>query len=373
MQVPFLDLHAQYAPIRDEILAALTRVCDSQQFILGPEVERLERDLAAKLSVKHAVGVSSGTDALLVAMMALGIGPGDEVVTTTYSFFATAGSTVRLGARLVLVDIDLPTFNVDPAAVAAAITPRTKAIIPVHLFGLSADLDPLLDAARRAGVPVIEDACQAIGARYKGRPVGSMGTVGCFSFYPTKNLGAFGEGGLVTTQDEALAARMRLLRGHGAQPKYVHSMVGGNFRLDALQAAVLSVRAHYLDGWNDARRRNAERYKRLFAEAGVAHRGVTLPVEPPGFYHIFHQYVIRAPRRDELRAHLGARGVGTEIYYPVPFHLQECLAHLGYRPGTFKHAEAAARESVALPMYPELTEEQQAYVVGCVAEFYSGT
>ena len=314
MNVPLIDLHAQYAPIRDELIATVTRVCDGQQFILGREVELLERELAAMLGIRHVVGVSSGTDALLVAMMALGIGSGDEVITSTYTFFATAGSAARLGARPVFVDIDPLTYNIDARAVAAAITPRTKAIIPVHLFGLSADLDPLLQAVRAAGlpgmpvIPVIEDACQAFGARYKDRPVGSIGTVGCYSFFPSKGLGGFGDGGLVVTNDEGLGERVRRLRGHGAQPEYSHKIVGGNFRLDALQAAVLRVKAPHVATWCEARRRNAERYGRLFQEAGVTGCGVVLPAEPSGCYHTYNQYAIRTLRRDGLRAHLESCG-----------------------------------------------------------------
>jgi dTDP-4-amino-4,6-dideoxygalactose transaminase len=366
--VPLLDLRLQYAPIRDEILTALTRVCDSQRFIMGPEVDGLERDLAAMLEVKHAIGVSSGTDALLVAMMALGIGEGDEVVTSTYSFFATAGCVWRLGARPVLVDIDPVTYNIDPAAVASAITSRTRAIIPVHLYGLSADMDPILDIARRAGVAVIEDAAQAIGTRYKGRTVGGIGTLGCFSFFPSKNLGAFGDGGLVTTNDDDLAHRTRLLRNHGAEPKYYHKVVGGNFRLDALQAAVLRVKAPHLAAWTEARRRNAARYGALLAAAAASGK-VGLPVEPRGRYHIYNQYVIRVRERDALRSHLESAGVGTEIYYPVPFHLQECFAPLGHEAGAFPHAERAADETLALPIYGELTEDQQRYVADEVVRF----
>jgi dTDP-4-amino-4,6-dideoxygalactose transaminase len=382
MNVPLLDLQAQYRAIREQVLAALTAVCDSQRFIMGAEIESLERELASMLEVQHAVAVSSGTDALIVALMALDIGQGDEVVTSTYSFFATAGSVWRVGARPVLVDIDPATYNLDPAAAAAAFTPRTRAVIPVHLYGLAADLDPLLDAvdqenARRvvAGqrpISVIEDAAQAIGARYRGRVAGSLGTIGCFSFFPSKNLGAFGDGGLVTTNDDGLAHRIRLLRNHGAEPKYYHHVVGGNFRLDALQAAVLRVKAPYLAGWTEGRRANAARYRELFAGAGLA-GCVTLPVEPPDRYHIYNQYVIRAPERDALRAHLASRGIGTEIYYPVPFHLQECFASLGYRPGAFPEAEAAARDTLALPIFAELGRDQQAYVVEAIREFLEAT
>jgi dTDP-4-amino-4,6-dideoxygalactose transaminase len=379
--VPLLDLHAQYAPIRDEILSAVTAVCDSQRFIGGPEVDALERELGTMLGVKAAVGLSSGTDALLAALMALGVGAGDEVVTTTYSFFATAGAVWRTGARPVLVDIDPVTYNLDPEAVAAAITPRTRAIMPVHLYGQSADMDPLVDTASRHSLAIVEDAAQAIGARYKGRPVGGIGTIGCFSFFPSKNLGAFGDGGLATTNDEALAQRLRLVRNHGAEPKYYHKFVGANFRLDALQAAVLRVKARRLPSWTEARRQNAARYARMFEEAGLSGR-VTLPVEVPGRYHIYNQFIIRVNEpgapvarsgmtlRDDLRAHLERRRVGVEIYYPVPFHLQECFASLGYREGAFPEAERAARETLALPIYGELTEEQQQYVVDSIAEFF---
>lgn len=368
MRVPLLDLQAQYAPLRDAILAAMTCVCDSQRFILGPEVEGLERELARMLGVEHAVAVSSGTDALLLALMTLGIGRGDEVVTSTYSFFATAGAIVRVGARPVLVDVDPVTFNIDPERLADAITPRTQAIMPVHLFGLSADMDPILDEASRSGVPVIEDAAQAIGASYKSRPAGGLGALGCFSFFPSKNLGAFGDAGLLTTNDEALAKRARLLRTHGMEPKYYHQLVGANFRMDAIQAAVLRVKAPHLAAWTEARRVNATRYVRLFRDAALDDR-VTLPVEPSGRRHIFNQFVIRAADRDGLKEHLDARGIGSEIYYPVPFHLQPCFANLGYRAGDFPHAERAAAEALAIPIYGELTLEQQQIVVDTVAEF----
>jgi len=362
-----LDLQAQYRPIRDALVDAVTRVCDSQRFIMGPEVEGLEREMAAYLGVTHAVGVSSGTDALLLAMMALGIGPGDEVITSTYSFFATAGCVARLGAKPVLVDIDPVTYNIDPAGVAAAVTPRTRAIIPVHLYGQSADLDPLLGTAADADVPLIEDAAQAIGAKYQGRMVGGFGRAGCFSFFPSKNLGAFGDGGLVTTNDDTLAASLRRMRVHGADRQYYHDVIGGNFRLDALQAAVLRVKLPHLAGWSDARRRNAARYDQLFADFGLAGR-VTTPAALDDRYHIFNQYVVRVPDRDAVKAHLDARHVGSAIYYPVPFHEQTCFAHLGYRTGQFPHAERAARETLALPVYGELTAEQQRYVVEVVAE-----
>jgi dTDP-4-amino-4,6-dideoxygalactose transaminase len=368
-KVPLLDLQAQYAPIRADVLAAMTRVCDTQRFIMGPEVEGLERELAVFLRVPHAIGVSSGTDALLAALMALDVGPGDEVVTSAYSFFATAGSIARLGARPVLVDIDPDTFNLDAAQAAAAITGRTKAMVPVHLFGQCADLAPILQAADRAGVAVVEDAAQAIGAEYRGRPAGSHGAAGCFSFYPTKNLGAFGDGGLVTAQAAGLADRVRLLRQHGMKVKYHHDIVGANFRLDALQAAVLRVKLPHLTAWTSGRQRNAERYRAMFHEARLTDR-ITLPAAAPERTHIYNQFVVRVPERDRLRAHLDQQGIGTEIYYPVPLHLQPCLSHLGYARGSFPVAEAAALDSLALPIYAELSEAQQAWVVESFRTFF---
>jgi dTDP-4-amino-4,6-dideoxygalactose transaminase len=366
MPVPLLDLQGQYAPLREEILAAIARVCDSQRFIGGPEVEAFEREIAAYIGVPHAVGLTSGTDALLIALMALGIGPGDEVITPTFSFFATAGAVSRVGATPTFVDIDPLTGNVDPDAVKAAIGPKTRAIIPVHLYGQSADMAPILDAAARAGIPVIEDAAQAIGATYRGRQAGSLGAMGCFSFFPSKNLGAFGDAGLLTTGDDRLAHEVRLLRNHGAEPKYFHQRIGGNFRLDAVQAAVLRVKLPHLDGWTEMRRRNADRYDRLFAASAVAAR-ITLPARVKDCRHIFNQYVIRVPHRDAVKARLDAAHIGSEIYYPVPFHLQECFARLGYRRGQFPAAEAAAAETLALPIYGELTEPQQREVVDAVS------
>ena len=368
MSVPLLDLEAQYTPLRDQLLAAVTRVCDSQRFIMGPEIEGLERELCALLGIKHAIAVSSGTDALLLALMALDIKAGDEVVTTTFSFFATAGAIVRVGAKPVLVDIDPVTFNIDPAQAAAAITPRTKAIMPVHLFGLAADMDPIMDAARGAGIAVIEDAAQAIGSSYRSRPLGTIGDFGCFSFFPSKNLGAFGDAGLLTTEDDALAERSRLLRTHGMKPKYYHHLVGANFRMDALQAAVLRVKAPHLAGWTRGRQANAARYRRLFRDAGLD-TSVTLPAEPADRSHIFNQFVIRTADRDGLKRHLDAQGIGNEIYYPVPFHLQPCFADLGYRQGAFPLAERAALESLAIPVYGELTEAQQQTVVSAIGQF----
>jgi dTDP-4-amino-4,6-dideoxygalactose transaminase len=367
MRVPLLDLQAQYQPLRDELLAAISRVCDSQHFILGPEVETLETELARELDVQHTIGVSSGTDALLVAMMALDIGPGDEVITSAYSFFATGGCVARLGATPVFVDIDSSTFALDPRAVAAAITPRTRAIIPVHLYGLCADMDPLLDVASRAGLPLIEDACQAIGATYRGRQAGGMGTLGCFSFFPSKNLGAFGDGGLVTTNDAALAAKVRLLRSHGAEPKYYHARIGGNFRLDAIQAAVLRVKLPHLRLWSEKRRANADRYDELFREHGLE-TCVRLPIRPNDRTHIFNQYVVRVADRDRVRTELKELGIGTEVYYPVPLHLQECFADLGGMSGSCPRAEAAARDSLALPIYGELSYDQQVAVVRALRE-----
>jgi dTDP-4-amino-4,6-dideoxygalactose transaminase len=386
MDVPLLDLTQQYASIRDAVMAAIARVCERQQFILGAEVEAFEQEVAERLDVRHAIGVSSGTDALLVALMAFGIGPGDEVITPTYSFFATAGCVTRLGARPVLVDVDPLTLNMTADGFAAAITPRTKAVIPVHLFGQAVDLDPLLAIARKQGVAVIEDAAQAIGARDKERLLGGLGDVGCFSFFPSKNLGAFGDAGLVTTNNDALAQRIRLLRNHGQHPKYYHHLVGGNFRIDALQAAILRVKLPHLPAWTDARRANAARYAQLFAEAVAGStrlrlappsaeptpRGLlSLPVEQPRAFHIFNQYVIRTSDRDALRAHLAGAGIGTEIYYPVPFHLQTCFASLGYAPGAFPVAEAAAADSLALPIYGELTASQQRHVVESIVGFYA--
>ena len=367
--MPLLDLKAQYAPLREAILAAMTRVSDSQRFVDGSEIEAFEHELAAMLDVKHAVAVSSGTDALLVVMMALGIGEGDEVITSPYSFFATAGCIARLGARPVFVDIDARTFNLDPGRLLAAVSPAAKAIMPVHLFGLVADIDPILEIADRHGLRVIEDAAQAIGARREERQAGSFGAAGCFSFFPSKNLGAFGDAGLVTTNDGELAHRLRILRNHGAEPKYVHKVIGGNFRMDALQAAVLRVKAPHLAAWTEGRRRNADRYRQLMTAAGLeAH--VCLPVEPRECFHIYNQFVVQVADRDGLRGHLTSRGIETEVYYPVPLHLQECFEPLGYRAGTFPRAEAAARSSLALPIYGELTNEQLRYVVDAMTEFF---
>jgi dTDP-4-amino-4,6-dideoxygalactose transaminase len=366
--VPLLDLSAQNGPLEGEITRAIARVVASQRFILGPDVEAFEREMCAMLDVDHAVAVSSGTDALTVALMALGVGPGDEVITPTYSFFATAGCVARLGATPVFVDIDPATFNLDVGQVERALSPRTKAMVPVHLFGLAADMDPLMAVAGRAGVAVVEDAAQAIGARYRGRQVGAFGAAACFSFFPSKNLGAFGDAGLVTTNDAALAAEFRLLRNHGAEPKYYHSRIGGNFRMDTMQAAVLRVKAPHLATWTDARRRNADRYRSLFDARGLGGR-VEMPVEPEGYTHIYNQFVIRTVKRDELRSHLNERRIGNEVYYPVPFHRQECFLHVASATGAFPVADRAAATSLAIPIYGELSLDQQATVVDAIAAF----
>lgn len=370
MRVPLLDLKPQYRQLQPELDAAVARVAASQHFILGPEVAGLEASIAALCGVAEGVGLSSGSDSLIAALMALGVGPGDEVITTAFSFFATAGSVARLGAVPVFVDIDPETFNLDPAAVVAAITPRTRAILPVHLFGRLCAIGPILEIAARHGLPVVEDAAQAIGATdAAGRRAGSFGVAGCFSFFPSKNLGAWGDGGMVVTGDRALAARLRVLRQHGSEPRYVHAILGGNFRLDALQAAVLQVKLPALAGWTAGRRRNADLYR-----AGMAARGIAAipPADDPG--HIYNQFVLRVPspdggsaRRDSLRAHLTAAGVGTEIYYPLPLPHQPCFAHLGHRPGAFPAAERAASEVLALPIFPELTEDQIGYVLDQIA------
>jgi dTDP-4-amino-4,6-dideoxygalactose transaminase len=371
MEIPFFDLHRQYASIRSDVLSAITRVCDSQRFILGTEVQQFESEIAAAIGVKHAIGVSSGTDALIVAMMALDIGPGDEVIVPAFSFIATAASVIRVGATPRFVDVDAQTLTIDVDKTHAALTPRTKAVMPVHLFGLCADVDAL---ARTVGprIHIIEDAAQAIGASHDARPAGALGIAGCFSFFPTKNLGGFGDGGLVTTTDDSLAARIRLLRAHGACAKYIHSEIGGNFRLDALQAAVLRTKLPHLSHWNDRRRENADRYRQLFTSAGLGD-GIRLPLEPEGYKHVFHQFVVRLPQRDAVRTHLASRGIGTEVYYPVPFHRQECFSTSGEHAEGFPNADAAAREVLALPIFPELTYDEQRYVVDAIAECVTAT
>jgi dTDP-4-amino-4,6-dideoxygalactose transaminase len=366
--VPLLDLKPQYATIRKEVREAIDRVSESQQFIMGPEVKALEEELGAFCGACYAIGMSSGTDALLAALMAIELQPGDEVITTPYTFFATVGAILRLGGRPVFADIDPDTFNIDSTQATSTITPRTKAIIPVHLFGRCADIEPILKAADQSKVYVIEDAAQAIGAQdEQGRQAGTMGDIGCFSFFPSKNLGAFGDGGMVITDNEKLAGLLNVLRIHGAERKYYHKIVGGNFRLDALQAAILRVKVKYLKQWNEKRRQVASRYRRLFEEMSLLDR-ITLLKDSPG--HIYHQFVARFPERDRLQAFLRDKGIETAVYYPVPLHLQDCLRELGYRRGDFPHSEKAAEESLALPLYPELTHDDQEYVVAQIKEFY---
>jgi dTDP-4-amino-4,6-dideoxygalactose transaminase len=353
MRIPLLDLRAQYAAIRDEIQCALDRVLESQRFILGAEGDALEMEIAEYCRCDHAIGVSSGTDALLAALMAIEVKPGDEVITTPYSFFATTSAIVRAGATPVFVDIDRGTYNIDPAGIAAKISPRTRAIIPVHLFGQMADMPAIMNVARRHRLIVIEDAAQAIGAEFQGARAGSLGDLACFSFYPTKNLGGFGDGGMITTNDAGLAERLRLLRNHGFQTKYHNEILGWNFRLDEIQAAVLRVKLKHLDHWTEARRRNAH----LYRENIVKTASVELPYEVPASRHIYHQFVIRTKRRDQLLTRLRDGGIGCEIYYPIPLHLQRCFQSLGYGPGDFPNSEDAANQSLAVPIYPELTVE----------------
>ncbi|MCX6141113.1 MAG: DegT/DnrJ/EryC1/StrS family aminotransferase [Candidatus Kapabacteria bacterium] len=384
MPVPLLDLKIQYQALKPELDAALIRVAESQISILGPEVDALERELEAYLGVKHAIGVSSGTDALLMAMMAYDIGPGDEVIMPTFSFFATAGCVSRVGATPVFVDVDHVSFNIDPALILKAITPRTKAVIPVHLFGQAADIDAIIAIGKAHGVPVIEDAAQAIGTQTSdGRRVGSIGEIGCFSFYPTKNLGAMGDGGLVTTNDDALNIKLRQIRNHGMEPRYYHKIMGGNFRLDAMQGAVLRVKLPFLESWHAGRRRNAELYTQLFIESGISsgagvttfseHDLILLPkainagTSPDN--HIFNQFTIRSAHRDALRAHLQSKGIGAEIYYPVPFHRQECYAHLHLNDGDYPVSNCLAATVLSVPIYPELTTAQIREVVATIVEF----
>ena len=368
--VPLLDLKAQYETIRGEVQEAINGVLESQRFILGPEVEALEEEVAAYSHTGYGIGVSSGSDALLVSMMAIAIRPGDEVITTPYTFFSTAGSIARLCARPVFVDIDPTTYNIDPSKIEQAITPKTKAIIPVHLYGQMADMDPIMEIAERHKLYVIEDAAQAIGAEYKGRRAGSIGHLGCFSFFPSKNLGGFGDGGMVVSNDPKLADRVSLLRNHGYRPKYYNKVIGGNFRLDAIQAAVLRVKLRHLDDWTAGRQRNAATYQKFFKESGLldAKIPVVLPHDAGWGRHIYNQFVIRVPRRDELKAYLEKNGIGCEIYYPVPLHLQECFTDLGYKEGAMPHSELAAGETLALPIYPELSDDMQKTVVKLMKE-----
>jgi dTDP-4-amino-4,6-dideoxygalactose transaminase len=370
MRVPLLDLEAQYAPIRSEVEKAIASVMASHQYILGPAVQECEQAIARYSHCAHAIGISSGTDALLVCLMAEGIGEGDEVITTPYTFFATAGSIARLGAKPVFVDIDPVTYNLNTSEAAAKITSRTKAIMPVHLYGQMADMDPIMQLANKHRLVVIEDAAQAIGSEYKGKRAGSIGHYGCFSFFPSKNLGAAGDGGMVVTNDPARAERLAILRAHGSKPKYYHKVIGGNFRLDSIQAAVVSAKLPHVDRWTELRQKNADRYSRLFAASGLKIGGqIGLPKALMG-RHIYNQYVIRLSRRDALKAFLQEKGVSTEIYYPVPMHLQECFAYLGHKAGDFPESESAAKETLALPIYPELTDEQAHYVVKCINEFF---
>jgi dTDP-4-amino-4,6-dideoxygalactose transaminase len=386
ISVPLLDLKAQYQSLAAEIMPVLQQVCESQQFILGRHVREFESAAARYCGCREAIGVSSGTDALLLAVMALGIGPGDELITSSYSFFATAGVVSRVGARPVFCDIEPDSFNIDPRSVATFVREqcewrdralvnrrtggRVRALMPVHLYGQCADMPPLLQLAREFRLPVIEDAAQAIGASgADGIRAGAMGEIGCLSFFPSKNLGAFGDAGMCITQDAELAERMRILRVHGGHPKYHHALIGGNFRIDEIQAAVLAIKLRHLDRWTEGRQRNAEFYASAFERAGLTAR-ITLPRTSPKARHIWNQYVIRAPNRDALKTFLTQRGIGTEIYYPIPLHLQQCFASLGYRPGDLPESERAAKESLALPIFPELTREQLQTVVDQIAAFY---
>lgn len=385
MKVPLLDLKAQYSSIKKELDEALIRVAESQHFILGPEVDSLEKNLAAYLGVKHSIGVSSGTDALLIALMAIDIKPGDEVILPTFSFFATAGVVARMNAIPVFTDIDPITFNIDPKDIEKKITPKTRAIIPVHLYGQSADMDPIMEVARKHSLSVIEDGAQAIGVQYgDDRKVGTIGDIGCYSFFPSKNLGGFGDGGLVVTNDDILGEKLKIMRVHGGKPKYYHKVIGGNFRLDAIQAAVLNVKLPHLDGWSQKRRENAALYTKLFVEKGFAEREGVISFDRKNSvllpravysgsnrknYHIYNQYVIRVEKRDELKKYLTDNGIGNEIYYPVPFHRQECFAYLKCNDMDYPHSNFAAEHSLALPIYPELTQEQIKWVVASICEF----
>jgi dTDP-4-amino-4,6-dideoxygalactose transaminase len=395
MRVPLLDLKSQYKSIKKDIDQALIRVAESQHFILGEEVESLEQAFCKYLKCNYAMGVSSGTDALLVALMAIDTKPGDEIIVPSYSFFATAGVVSRLDAIPVFTDIDPVSFNIDPLEIRRKITRKTKAIIPVHLYGQSAAMDEIMEIAKYHKIRVIEDAAQAVGSQFKDTtPVGTIGDMGCYSFFPSKNLGGFGDGGLVVTNDEELAKKLKILRNHGAEPKYYHKIIGGNFRLDAIQAAVINVKLPFLNKWSEKRRRNAETYNRLFVQSRLsdgagrisfdARNPVLIPKPvykpekgpPPGQvqllanYHIYNQYIIRVAKRDELKQFLTDNNIGTEIYYPLPFHMQECFADLGYKVGDFPYAEEAANSSLALPIYPELGKEQIEYVVNKIKSFF---
>jgi dTDP-4-amino-4,6-dideoxygalactose transaminase len=376
MKVPFFDLNSQFYSIEGDIKSALDEVFKTQQFILGPKVEALEQTIANYCQTRYAVGVSSGSDALLLSLMAFGIGTGDEVLLPPFTFFATAGAISRIGATPVFVDIDEETHNIDPSKIEEKINSRTKAIIPVHLFGQCADMDPLLQIAKAKQLFVIEDAAQALGAEYRphlnteGKRAGQMGDLGCFSFYPTKNLGAFGDAGMVVTDNPHLAERTRILRVHGSQPKYFHKMIGINSRLDAIQAAILLVKFRHLEKWTEERQRRAEQYRSIFQDLLPSVPNLRLPTIQYGNRHIFHQYVIRVPERDQLRQFLVESGIGTDIYYPLPLHLQECYSFLKYQRGDFPVSEKVAEEALALPIYPELTEDQQMFVVEKIKAFY---
>ncbi|MGZ7071633.1 MAG: DegT/DnrJ/EryC1/StrS family aminotransferase [Candidatus Angelobacter sp.] len=365
----FLDLGRQFEQIRSEVMQAVTHVLETQRFVLGPEVEQLEKEISNYLGCRFAVACASGTDALILALLAAGIGPGDEVITTPFTFVATASAITRAGATPVFADIDPGTYNLDPEKLSGAISPKTRAIIPVHLFGLAAEMQPIMDLARQHGIAVIEDAAQAIGAAYHGQNVGTIGSMGCFSFFPSKNLGGAGDGGIVTTNDANYADRLRLLRVHGSRRKYEYEILGMNSRLDAMQAAILRVKLRYLNQWTEQRRRNAERYRRFFAESQTGSH-VVLPVEPNGTRHVYNQFTIRCTERDRLREYLHRKGIPTEIYYPHPLHLQPAFAYLGCPQGSLPHAESAAREVVSLPIYSELTENQQQIIASAVARFW---
>jgi dTDP-4-amino-4,6-dideoxygalactose transaminase len=368
---PFLDLKAEYALMKAEILVAVEKVLESQQFIMGPQVRELEAEVAALVGCRFAVGCASGSDALLLALMALGVDSGDEVITPPFTFVATAGSVSRLKAKPVFVDIDRETYNLDEKQLESAITSRTRAIMPVHLFGLPAEMEAITRIARAHGVPVIEDAAQSIGSQYHGKNVGNIGEFGCFSFFPSKNLGGAGDGGMITTNDPEFAERLAVLRDHGSRKKYHYDLLGMNSRLDSLQAAILLVKLKYLDGFTKARQRNADRYGELFKQAGLG-KWITLPVQAKGCRHVYNQYVIRTQKRDQLRDHLRSRGIPTEIYYPSPLHLQPAFAYLIYGPGAFPQAEDASQHVLALPVFPQMTEEQQKIVVELAADFFAG-
>jgi dTDP-4-amino-4,6-dideoxygalactose transaminase len=370
MLFPFLDLKAEYVTMKQDIRAAVDKVLESQLFIMGPEVKQLEAEIAAFVGSRFAIACASGSDALLLALMALGLEPGDEVITPPFTFVATAGSIARLKAKPVFVDIDRETYNLDPKLLEAAITRRTKAIMPVHLFGLSADMDKIMEIARAQGLPVIEDAAQSIGARYHSQPVGNIGACGCFSFFPSKNLGGAGDGGMITTNDADLAERISVLRDHGSRKKYQYDLLGMNSRLDSLQAAILVVKFKHLEAMTQARRRNADRYRQMFRQAGLD-KLIALPVEPAGLLHVYNQFVISTPKRDHLREYLRNCGIPTEIYYPSPLHLQPAFADLGYGYGAFRESEAASERVLALPIFPQITQEQQQMVVDRTAEFFA--